>query len=110
MIYLSNTTDAQPVRFPDNGLAGSGGQEATLTVTSTVGRTTVLDVSVSLLPDGDYYAAEVKLPSGLADGEYEYMLTGSGGHVLGSGLLQIGDIDRAELQAAGGPLELIQSN
>ena len=110
MIYLSNTTDAQLVRFPDNGLGGAGDQAVTLAVKSTVGRATVLEIPVSLLPDGDYYAAEITLSSGLSDGEYEYKLTADGGPVLGSGLLQIGDMDRVEKQASGGPLELIQSN
>lgn len=111
MIYLANYTTAQQVRFPDNGLAGSGDLAATLTVTSTVGRTKALEASVSLLhTDGDYFIIEITLPDGLTDGEYEYNLMTGDGSVLDSGLLQIGNIDRVEKQAAGGSFELIQCN
>lgn len=38
-----------------------------------------------------WYAFDIWLPNGMADGEYSYVLTDGDGNIKGTGLMQVGD-------------------
>lgn len=94
MIYLENNGTAQAVFIPRNVDTPAG--DITLTARSTVDLTTpvsvtVLDLKVSQL----YYDVALRLPDGMADGEYRYELA-VGGQLLSEGLMIVGAAPRGE--------------
>ena len=90
MIYLSNTTDAQPLFVPKSQQDVAG--DLTLVVKSTVGLETVVDVdAIDLQSSALYYRIAVALPDGLPDGEYEYTLADDHG-ALSEGIIYVGTL------------------
>lgn len=89
MIYLSNTTDAQPVFVPrDTAICGG---TLTFRATSTVELSRILDCTVlDLKSTKIYYNIAVVLPAYATPGEYEYQLK-DGDSIVSTGLLVIGE-------------------
>lgn len=89
MIYLTNTTDAQPVFVPrDTAICGG---TLTFRATSTVELSRVLDCTVlDLRSTRIYYSIAVALPEGATPGEYEYVLK-DGDSVVSTGVLVVGE-------------------
>lgn len=89
MIYLTNTTDAQPVFVPrDTAVCGG---TLSFRATSTVELKRVLDCTVlDLRSTKIYYSIAVALPSGATPGEYRYELK-DGDTVVSTGLLVVGE-------------------
>lgn len=95
MIYLTNTTNAQPLFIPKNTDATG---DLTLTVRSTVGLDTPVDVEVLDLNTSDlYYRVGVTLPEGIANGEYEYTLEDES-TTISTGVLIVGDYTTTRTQ------------
>ena len=89
MIYLKNISDAQILMIPRNGEIVTG--EMTLVMRNTTDlRETTLSVT-DLNTSGLYFNLAVALPSGLADGEYQYSLK-NGNIQVSCGLLYVGDL------------------
>lgn len=98
MLYLRNITSSQIVLIPKSGKAVLGNLvfKAVSTIDkSIVFNSAVIDINSSVT----YYNIALTLPSGLADGEYQYTLSDDGG-VLETGLLIL----------AGGENTIIQYN
>ena len=92
MIYLENTTDAQPLFVPRSRADVVG--ELVLKVRSTVGLETVVDVeAIDLNTSNLYYRLAVVLPEGVAQGEYEYSLSDDTG-ALSTGIIYVGELSR----------------
>lgn len=98
MLYIANTTEAQAVFVPRN-YEGEAPEDLAFSLRSTLDHTRpvdcgVLDLQVSAL----YYDVAFTLPGGVADGEYQYELTG-GGQLLSTGLLYVGAQERGTAPA-----------
>lgn len=94
MIYLENTTAAQPLFIPRSKAETIG--RLTLKMRSTVGLEIVVDAEALDLDTSElYYRVAVALPEGAADGEYEYTLTDDTG-VLSTGIAYVGQLARPE--------------
>lgn len=92
MIYLENTTEAQPLFVPRSRADVVG--ELVLKVRSTVGLETVVDVeAIDLNTSNLYYRLAVVLPEGVAQGEYEYTLSDDTG-ALSTGIIYVGELSR----------------
>ena len=92
MIYLENTTDAQPLFVPRSRADVVG--DLVLKVRSTVGLETVVDVeAIDLNTSNLYYRMAVVLPEGVAQGEYEYSLSDDTG-ALSTGIIYVGELSR----------------
>lgn len=87
MIYLRNTDEPQPVFIPKNGVEYGG--FLTFRMRGTVGHDVTVDGVSDLNTSGLYYNIAAALPSGMADGEYEYTLS-AGELVLSEGIAIIG--------------------
>lgn len=92
MVYLCNTDEPQTVFIPKNGAGHDG--PMTFRMRSTVGHDVTVDDVKDLNTSGLYYDIAVALPSGTADGEYEYALT-AGELVLSEGIAVIGGQSKA---------------
>ena len=89
MVYLENTTEAQPLFIPRSRADVFG--RLTLALRSTVGLEIVVDAeAIDLDTTPLYYRVAVALPEGTATGEYEYTLA-VGEELMSSGLLVIGE-------------------
>lgn len=92
MVYLENTTDAQPVFIPRSRADVAG--DLTLALRSTVGLDIVVDAeAIDLDTTPLYYRVAVALPEGAADGEYEYTLSDETG-ALATGVAYVGTLAR----------------
>lgn len=92
MVYLENTTDAQPVFVPRSREDVTG--RLTLTLHGTVGLDTVVDAEAPDLNTSRlYYRIAVALPDGIAEGEYEYTLADEAG-TLATGIAYVGTLAR----------------
>lgn len=92
MVYLENTTEAQPLFIPRSRADVVG--TLALTLRSTVGLEIVVDTeAIDLNTSSLYYRVAVALPAGLASGEYEYTLTDDTGK-LATGIAYIGTLSR----------------
>lgn len=92
MIYLENTTDAQPLFVPRSRADVTG--DLVLKMRSTVGLETVVDVeAIDLNTSALYYRLAVALPEGIAQGEYEYTLSDDTG-ALSTGIAYVGTLTR----------------
>ena len=89
MIYLTNTTDAQPVFVPrDTAICGG---TLTFTATSTVELSRLLECTVlDLKATRIYYSIALALPEDATPGEYEYVLK-DGDNVVSTGLMVVGE-------------------
>lgn len=90
MLYVENTTDAQPLFVPRSRIEIVG--DLTLKIRSTVGleypvEAEALDLNTSAL----YYRIAVELPEGVANGEYEYTLADETG-TLSQGIVYVGGL------------------
>ena len=97
MIYLINTTDIQTLFIPLNG--ADVPETPTLELRNTTDHQRE-SVELSVHPatsdyHNTYLIANINLPDGLADGEFEYSLM-SEGLVLSNGLLMIGEAKETE--------------
>lgn len=100
MIYLQNTDEAQRMFIPNNGL--TAGESARLQIFSTVSKHEILDVTAELAPLGLlYFVVPVTLPTGLKNGEYEYVVSQRKG-IISNGLVQIGEYQHAVRESEGG--------
>lgn len=97
MIYLNNITGSQRLMIPANGNTGNS-DTPVLRIRNTV------DHTVHELPavrnqgaSSMYVSVMVSLPSGLADGSYEYRLCEDGG-IISEGCLQIGDYQTTDTE------------
>ena len=88
MIYLHNTSEAQVVFIPRNGVTPEG--DLVFKAKSTIDLTDFSQVVTDLQTSDLYYNLAVTLPADLTDGEYEYTLA-AGDIILSSGLLVIGE-------------------
>ena len=88
MIYLHNTSEAQVVFIPRNGVTPEG--DLVFKAKSTIDLTDFSQVVTYLQTSDLYYNLAVTLPADLPDGEYEYTLA-AGDITLSSGLLVIGE-------------------
>ena len=105
MIYVQNTSEAQAIVIPNNGLHEPG--PAVLTIRSTVEKRDILTQSAEMLvADTLYYYIDIMLPQGTKKGEYDYILAQSD-VVLSKGLLIVGDYEGAAVQT-GGEIEILQ--
>ena len=94
MLYIDNTTDAQAVWVPKNYGTQGVPSDLLFTLRSTLDLTRPVAAQVlNLDVSPTYYNIAFALPSGVADGEYRYELTG-GGQLLSVGLLYIGALPR----------------
>ncbi|MBR1575856.1 MAG: hypothetical protein IJ654_05330 [Bacteroidales bacterium] len=92
MVYLANTTEAQPLFVPRSRAEVVG--DLMLTLRSTVGLAIVVDTdAIDLNTSALYYRIAVALPGGLAEGEYEYTLSDAAG-VLSTGIAYVGELDQ----------------
>lgn len=90
MVYLENTTEAQPLFIPRSRADVFG--RLTLALRSTVGLEIVVDAeTIDLDTTPLYYRVAVALPEGTATGEYEYTLTDQTG-TLASGVAYVGTL------------------
>ena len=89
MIYLKNISDAQILMIPRNGGIVTGEMTLVMRNTTDLQETTlyVTDLNTS----GLYFNLAVALPSGLADGEYQYSLK-NGNIQVSCGLLYVGNL------------------
>ena len=89
MIYLKNISDAQILMIPRNGGIVTGEMALVMRNTTDLQETTlsVTDLNTS----GLYFNLAVALPSGLADGEYQYSLK-NGNIQMSCGLIYVGDL------------------
>jgi hypothetical protein len=95
MVYLKNTTEAQPLFVPKS--RGEAIGDLVLTLRSTVGLEYVIDAeeAIDLNTSQLYHRIAVVLPEDVAVGEYEYELSDDAG-TLSTGLAFIGDLDKAQ--------------
>jgi hypothetical protein len=92
MVYLENTTEAQPLFIPRSRAEVVG--DITLTLRSTVGLEIVVNAeAIDLNTSALYYRVAVALPADLAAGEYEYTLTDDTGKIA-TGVAFIGTLSR----------------
>ena len=92
MVYLENTTEAQPLFLPRSRAEVVG--DLTLTLRSTVGLEVVVNAeAIDLNTSALYYRVAVALPADLAEGEYEYTLTDEVG-TLSTGIAYVGELAR----------------
>lgn len=90
MVYLENTTEAQPLFIPRSRAEVVG--SLALTLRSTVGLEIVVDAeAIDLDTTPLYYRVAVALPDGIAEGEYEYTLADDTG-ALATGIAYIGEL------------------
>ena len=90
MVYLENTTEAQPLFIPRSRADVIG--RLTLALRSTVGLEIVVDAeTIDLDTTPLYYRVAVALPEGTATGEYEYTLADQTG-TLASGVAYVGTL------------------
>lgn len=90
MVYLENTTEAQPLFIPRSRAEVVG--SLTLALRSTVGLEIVVDAeAVDLETTPLYYQVAVALPDGVAEGEYEYTLADDTG-ALATGVAYVGKL------------------
>lgn len=90
MVYLENTTEAQPLFIPRSRADVFG--RLTLALRSTVGLEIVVDAeTIDLDTTPLYYRVAVALPEGAATGEYEYTLADETG-ILASGVAYVGTL------------------
>lgn len=103
MIYLANsTTSEQLCCVPRTGIEIVAEQTATMTLRSTVARTTVLTADVRVSGCSSlYHYIYLTLPEGVQVGEYEYTLTQDEA-VVASGIIRVGHYTPAEVQGTGG--------
>lgn len=88
MIYLHNTSEAQVIFIPRNGVTPEG--DLVFKAKSTIDLTDFSQVVTDLQTSDLYYNLAVTLPADLPDGEYDYSLA-VGDTILSSGLLVIGE-------------------
>lgn len=90
MVYLENTTEAQPLFIPRSRADVFG--RLTLALRSTVGLEIVVDAeAIDLDTTPLYYRVAVALPEGAAEGEYEYALADETG-TLATGVAYVGTL------------------
>lgn len=90
MVYLENTTEAQPLSIPRSRADVFG--RLTLALRSTVGLEIVVDAeAIDLDTTPLYYRVAVALPEGTVTGEYEYTLADKTG-TLASGVAYVGTL------------------
>lgn len=92
MIYLKNIQEKQGKHIPKyREKVGN----VSFILRSTIEQTTYTEVLDSLADySSRYFLADITLPSGMADGEYEYTLSDTKG-ILSEGVIVIGDYGRA---------------
>lgn len=88
MIYLKNTTDAQPLFIPRNGEDVAG--DMILKMRNTTDNTEISVSVTDLHTSGLYFNLALTLPSGIAVGEYQYRLL-AGELVMSDGIVYIGE-------------------
>lgn len=87
MLYLQNTTESQVLFVPKNEYLHTN--TLTFVATSTIDLDTKINVQVTLAHTSNLYAIFlITLPSGVPDGEYEYVLQDHG-FELSKGLLMV---------------------
>lgn len=99
MVYLKHTTALQAIRIPSTGMQVPGA--ASLEIYAGIDASPVQTVEMQLRDKGGRYVdGAVRLPEGLAVGEYGFRLL-QGGRCVARGIVYVGEFARVTNEATG---------